>query len=125
MVKYNDLFNDFFVAARLSGSVISFMGDCPLEVRLWLFKMPHDKPWVWPEVNFCNNSIEMQTHLIQDSNCYSMWDTTGETNLMTKKFPSLEVFLYADVEILIKCGQTQNELMVWLEEMMRNYTNCQ
>ena len=112
MVKYNDLFNGFFVAARLSGSVISFMGDCPLEVRLWLFKMPHDKPWVWPEVNFCNNSIEMQTHLIQESNCYSMWDTTGETNLTTKKLSRLEVVIYAAVEWLSKCGQIPDYLRV-------------
>ena len=40
MLKYND----FFVAQNLSGNVITFMGDRPLEGRLWIFKIPRDKP---------------------------------------------------------------------------------
>ena len=36
MLKYNDL----FVAPNLSGNVIPFMGDSPLEMRPWVFKIP-------------------------------------------------------------------------------------
>ena len=62
-----------------------------------------------------NNFIEMQKHFIQESNCHSMWDTTGETNLTTNKLPRLVVVPYADVEWLRKGGRTPNELRVWLE----------
>ena len=40
MLKYNDL----FVSPNLSGNVIAFMGDIPLERRPWVFKIPRDKP---------------------------------------------------------------------------------
>ena len=41
MLKYNN----FFVAQNISGNVISFMGDLPLERRPWIFKIPQVKPW--------------------------------------------------------------------------------
>ena len=72
-----------------------------------------------------NNFIEMQKHFIQESNCHSMWDTTGETNTTTKKLPKMTVVPYAAAERLSKGGQSQNKLRVWLEEMARNDTNCQ
>ena len=62
MLKYND----FFVAQNLSGNVIAFMRDRPLEGRSWIFKIPRDKPWSWPEIKFLRNPIEMQTHFIQE-----------------------------------------------------------
>ena len=62
MLKYND----FFVAQNIFGNVIAFMGDRPLEVRPWIFKTPQDKPWVWPEIKFLSNPIEMQTHFSQE-----------------------------------------------------------
>ena len=62
MLKYND----FFVAQNFSGNVIAFMWDCPLEGRPWIFKIPRDKPWAWPEVKFLSNPIEMQTHFSQE-----------------------------------------------------------
>ena len=68
MVKYNHLFNDLFFAPGISDSVIAFMGNSPLEGRQWAFKIPREKTWVLPEVKFCKNSIEIQTHFIQDSN---------------------------------------------------------
>ena len=37
---------------NLSGSIIAFMGDSPLEGRLWLFKIPRENPWAWPELNY-------------------------------------------------------------------------
>ena len=61
MLKYND----FFVAQNISVNVIAFMGDRPLEGRLWVFKIPREKPWVCPEIKILSNPIEMQTHLIQ------------------------------------------------------------
>ena len=61
MLKYNDC----FVAQNLTGNVISFMGDRTLEGRLWILKITQDKPWVWPEIKFLSNAIEMRTHLIQ------------------------------------------------------------
>ena len=42
MVKHYDL----FVAPNLSGNVIAFMGDRPLEGRPWVLRIPRDKPWV-------------------------------------------------------------------------------
>ena len=48
MLKYNDL----FVTPNLSVNVITFMGDRPLEGRPWVFKIPRDKPWAWPEIKF-------------------------------------------------------------------------
>ena len=60
MLKYNVL----FVAQNPSGNVIAFMGDRPLESRPWIFKIPWDKPWAWPEIKL-SNPIEMQTHFIQ------------------------------------------------------------
>ena len=53
VVKYNDV----FVAQNLSGNVIAFMGDRPLEFRPWVFKIPRDKTWAWPEVKFLSNPI--------------------------------------------------------------------
>ena len=41
-----------------------------------------------------------------------MWDTTGETNLTTKKLSRLEVVIYAAVEWLSKCGQIPDYLRV-------------
>ena len=52
MIKYKDLFDFVVVAPGLSGSVIAFMGDRPLEDRPWVFKIPRDKSWTWPEVKF-------------------------------------------------------------------------
>ena len=52
MLEYNDL----FVAQKLSGNVIAFMGDSPLEERMWIFNIPWDKPWAWPEVKMLEQS---------------------------------------------------------------------
>ena len=91
-----------------------------MEGRPWVFKTPCDKPLALPEVKFCNRCIEIQTHFIKESNCHSMWDTTGETNLKTKKFPRLTFVTYAAAEWLIQGDWTPNQLRVWLEEMVRN-----
>ena len=53
MLKYNDL----FVAQNFSGNVIEFMGGRPLEGRPWVFKIPREKPWSWPEIKFLRKSI--------------------------------------------------------------------
>ena len=60
MLKYNDLFVD----QNISGNVIAFMGNRPIEGRPWVFKIPRDKPWAWPKIKFLSNTIEMQTHFI-------------------------------------------------------------
>ena len=80
MLKYNGL----FVAPNLSGNVIAFMGDSPLEGRPWVFKMPRENPWAWPEIKFLINSIEMQTHFRQEGNSHAMWYTIEKTNLTTR-----------------------------------------
>ena len=54
-----------------------------------------------------------------------MWDTTGRTNLTTKKFPRLAVVTYVVIEWLSEGKRTTNELRVWLEETMRTDLNCQ
>ena len=54
-----------------------------------------------------------------------MWDTMSKTNLTTRKSPRLAVIPYAAVEWISKQGQTPNELMVWLEEIMRTYVKFQ
>ena len=95
--------------------MIAFMGDRPLEGKPWVFNIPQDKPWLWPEIKFLSNSIEIQKHFSQEGNRYFMWDITCKTNLTTKKFPSLAVMPYAVVEWLSEGGQTLNELRVWLE----------
>ena len=74
MLKYNGL----FVAKNICGNVIAFMGYLPLEGRPWVFKIPHENPWAWPEVKLTSISIEIQTHFIQESNRNAMWDTTEE-----------------------------------------------
>ena len=51
ILKYNDL----FVAQNISGNVIAFMGDHSLEGRPWIFKIPGDNPWAWPEVKLLSN----------------------------------------------------------------------
>ena len=68
MLKYNNV----FVAQNLSGDVIDFMGDRPLQGKPWIFKIPRDKPWVWFEVEFLSNPIEMQTYFIQEENRHAM-----------------------------------------------------
>ena len=55
VLKYNNL----FVAQNLSGNVIVFVSDRPLEGRPWIFKIPWYKPWTWPEIKFLSNPIEM------------------------------------------------------------------
>ena len=49
------------------------MGDHPLERRPWIFKIPWDKLWAWPEVEFLSNPIEMQTHFSQEEDFYAMY----------------------------------------------------
>ena len=98
MLKYNN----FFVAQNLSGNVIAFVGDCPLEGSPCIFKIPRDKPWAWPEIKFLSNPIEMQTHFSQEGNFHAMWDTTGRTNFTTVKLPRLAVVPYAVVDWLSK-----------------------
>ena len=98
MVKYNDV----FVSPNLSVNLIAFMAYCPLEGRLWVLKIPRDKPWVWPEVKFLSNSIQMQTHFSQETNSHCMWDTIGKTNLTTKNLPRLTLVPYASVEWISK-----------------------
>ena len=77
MLKYNNL----FVAQNILGNVIKFMGNCPLEGRLLVFKIPRDKPRVWADIKLLSNSIGMQTHFSQEGNIHSMWDTTSKKNL--------------------------------------------
>ena len=89
----------------------------------WIFKIPQDKPWAWPEIKFLSNQIEMQTHFSQEEKCLAMSDTTGKTNLKTVKLPRLAAVPHAVVWWLSKKGQTHNELRVWLEEMMRTDVN--
>ena len=112
MFKYNGL----FVAQNLSGNVIPFMWDRPLEGRSWIFKIPRDKPWTWPEIKSLSNSIEMQTHFSQEENSHAMWYTTGMTNLKTLRLPRLAVVPYSVVQWINKKGRTPNELRVWLEK---------
>ena len=114
MLKYNDL----FVAQNLSGNVIAFMGDRPLEGRPWILKIPRDKPWAWPEIKFLSNPIEMQTHFSQEENRHAMWDNTGMTNLATLRLPRLVVVPYSVVIWISKKGRTSNELKIWLGKMM-------
>ena len=102
MLKYNN----FFVAQNISGRVIAFMRGRLLERRLWIFKIPRDKPWAWPEVKSLINKIEMQTHFSQEENHHDIWDTTVMTNLTTPRFPRLAVVLYALVGWLSKKGRT-------------------
>ena len=87
MLKYNN----FFVAQNISVDVIAFIGDRPLEGRPWIFKIPRDKPWAWPEIKFLSNPIEMQTHFSQEENRHAMWDNTFKTNLTTVNLPMLAV----------------------------------
>ena len=47
-----------------------------------------------------------------------MWDTTGKTNLTTRKFPRMAVAPYAAVEWLSEGVRTPNKLRVCLEETM-------
>ena len=112
MLKHNDL----FVGQNLSGNVIDFMGDLPLEGRPWKFKIPRDKPWAWPEVKFLSNPINAKTHFSQEENRHSMWETTSMTNLTTLRLPRLTVLPYAVAEWLSKKGRTPNELRIWLEK---------
>ena len=119
MLNYNNL----FVAKNISGNVIAFMGDRPLEGRTWIFNIPQDKPRVWPKIKFLSNPIEMQIYFSQEENCHAMWDTTGRTNFTTVKFPSLAVVPNAVVEWLSKKGQTTNVLRVWLVKIMRTDVN--
>ena len=100
MIKYNNL----FVAQNLSGNLIAFLWDRPLEGRPWIFNIPWDKPWEWPEVKFLSNPNEMQTHFSQEENRHVMWDTTGITNLTTLRLPMLAVVPYALVEWLSEKG---------------------
>ena len=53
-----------------------------------------------------------------------MWDTTEEINPKTKKLTRLVVVPYTNVQWISKGGQTPNELRVWLEELVRNDTDC-
>ena len=101
MLKYNNV----FVAQNLSGNVIPFMGDRTLEGRPWMFKIPQDKPWEWPEIKFLSNPIGIQTHFIQEEKCHAMWDNTGITNLKTLRLPRLAGGTYAVVEWIIKKGK--------------------
>ena len=87
MLKYNNLFG----AKNLSGNVIPFMGDRPLEGRLWILNITLENPWAWPEIKFLNNPIELKTHSSQEENRHAMWDTTGMTNLTTLSLPRLVV----------------------------------
>ena len=90
MIKYNDM----FATNNLSGSVIGFMGDRPLAGRPWVFKIPRDKPWAWPEVECVENAIEMQGHFGQEGNKNTLWDTSGEQMITRAKFPRLAMVPY-------------------------------
>ena len=46
VLKYSNL----FVAQNISGNVIAFMRDRPLEGSPWIFNKPQYKPWSWPEI---------------------------------------------------------------------------
>ena len=72
-------YNNFFVAQNISGNLIAFMGDCPLEGRPWIFKIPRDKPWAWPEIKLFINPIEMKKYFSQEEIRHTMCDTTGMT----------------------------------------------
>ena len=95
------------------------MGDRPLEGRLWIFKIPQDKPWAWTEVKFLSNPIEMQTHFSQEENCHAMWDTTGMKKLTTLRLPRLAVVPYELVKWLSKEGHT----IKLIEDMVGNNDN--
>ena len=73
MVKYNDM----FATNNLSGSVIGFMGDRPLDGMPWVFNIPQDKSWAWTEVECAENAIEMQGHFGKEGNNNILWDTEG------------------------------------------------
>ena len=87
MLKYNDL----LVAQNISGNVIAFIEDRPLEGKPLILKIPQDKPWARPEIKLLRNPIGMQTHFSQEEKRHAMWDTTGKTNLKTLRFPRIAV----------------------------------
>ena len=76
MMKYNEMFHTKYI----TGSVVGFMGYMPLVGRPWVFQIPRDKPWAWPEVEYVNNAIEMQGHFGQEGNNNTLWDMTGGAN---------------------------------------------
>ena len=88
-----------------------------MEGRPWIFKIPRDNPWAWPEIKFLRNPIKMQTRFSQEENRHAMWYNTGRTNLTTVKLPRLAVAPYAMVGWLSKKGKTPNEFRVWLEKL--------
>ena len=94
-----------------------------MEGRLWIFRIPWDKPWAWPEIIFLSNPIEMQTNFSKEENHHAIWDTTGMTNMTTLRLRRLAVVPYAAMEWLSKKGRTPNELRTWLETMMRTDFN--
>ena len=73
MVKYNDM----FATNNLSGSVIGFIGDRPLDGMPWVFNIPQDKSWACTEVECVDNAIEMQGHFGKEGNNNILWDTEG------------------------------------------------
>ena len=77
MLKYNNL----FVAHNISGDFIAFMWYHTLEGRPWIFKIPWDKPWAWPEIKFLRKTIEIKRHFSQEEKRHAMWDTAGMKNL--------------------------------------------
>ena len=103
-------YNDFSVAQNISVNVISFMGDRPLEGRLWIFKILQVNPMAWPEIQLFSNPIEMQKYFSQEENRHAIWNTTSKTNLTTVEFPRLAVVPYEVVEWISKKGRTPNEL---------------
>ena len=58
--------NDLFVAQNISGNMIAFMGDRPLEGRPRILNIPRYKPWAWPKIKFLSNPIEIQTHFSKE-----------------------------------------------------------
>ena len=112
MVKYNDMFAN----NNLNSSVIGFMGDRPLSGRLWVFNIPRDKPWVWPEVEYVNNSIEIQGHFGQEGNNNILWDTEGGTNKTKTKLPRFAMVTYAMFDWLVQVNRTPNLLRLWMEK---------
>ena len=62
-----------FSTNNFSGSVIVFMGGSPLAGRPWVFNIPRDNPWLWLEVEYVDNAIEMQGGLVQKGKKNTLW----------------------------------------------------
>ena len=107
IVKYNNM----FMAKGMRGQVIAFLGDRPETGRPMMVTFK-DKPWTWPLVKYCMDTVLLETFYSVEQNQGTLLQVPITGQLEEKMLPRLVTIPLCMVEWVVAESRTPNDLRI-------------